>query len=155
VECVCDRVAILLSGKVVRQGTLDELTAGSKHFEIQLHGEANSEMRQAMRASLPCELAICATIGSAAPGGPSAGLPKETGTLPTGESIELEGGTLRIATGDPLRIQPIIDALRSRGLVIHTIREQRQSLEDFFIQTVSEPQSPGSQPTVPAQGGLI
>ena len=40
VECVCDRVAILLAGKVVRQGTLDELTAGSKHFEIQLHGEA-------------------------------------------------------------------------------------------------------------------
>ena len=113
---MCDRVAILLSGKVVRQGTLDELTAGSKHFEIQLHGEANSDMRKAMRASLPCELAICATIGSAAPAGPSTDLPKETGTLPTGESIELEGGTLRIATGDPLRIQPIIDALRSRGL---------------------------------------
>jgi ABC-2 type transport system ATP-binding protein len=152
-ECVCDRVAILLSGKVVRQGTLDELTAGSKHFEIQLHGEANREMREAMRASLPCQLAVSAIIGSAAPAGPSAGMPKETGTLPTGESIELEGSTLRIATGDPLRIQPIIDAMRGRGLVIHTIREQRQSLEDFFIQTVSESQPPGFQPTAPAQGG--
>jgi ABC-2 type transport system ATP-binding protein len=142
VECVCDRVAILLSGKVVRQGTLDALTAGSKHFEIHLRGEPNGEMRQAMRASLPCELAICASVGATtgtmAPAGPITGPPKEIGTLPTGESIELEGSTLRIATGDPLRIQPIIDGLRSRALVIHTIREQRQSLEDFFIQTVSE-----------------
>ena len=38
VERVCDRVAILSAGKVIRQGTLAELTAGSEHFEIQLHG---------------------------------------------------------------------------------------------------------------------
>ena len=56
VEFLCDRVAILLAGKVVRQGTLDELTAGSEHFEIQLHGEPNSQMREAMRAALGCEL---------------------------------------------------------------------------------------------------
>jgi hypothetical protein len=78
-------------------------------------------------------------------------------SLPTGESIEIVGCTLRIATGDPLRIQPIIDALRSRGLVIRAVRQMRQSLEDFFIQTVSEqPQGsppPGTLPPAQAQGG--
>jgi ABC-2 type transport system ATP-binding protein len=153
VECVCDRVAILVAGKVVRQGTLDELTAGSKHFEIQIYGEPNATMRDAMRAALPCELAITATIVSAPSAGPSADLSKETGTLPTGELVELNGNTLRIATGDPLRIQPLIDALRSRGLAIHTVRELRQSLEDFFIQTVSEEPPDGAVSTAQAQGG--
>jgi ABC-2 type transport system ATP-binding protein len=152
VECVCDRVAILSAGKVVRQGTLDELTAGSKHFEIQLHGEPNPAMHEAIRASLPCEPAVCATVVSAAPAGPSAGLPKEIAALPTGESIEIVGCILRIGTGDPLRIQPLIDALRSRRLVIRAVREMRQSLEDFFIQTVSE-QPPNSTPPAQAQGG--
>jgi ABC-2 type transport system ATP-binding protein len=152
VECVCDRVAILSAGKVVRQGTLDELTAGSKHFEIQLHGEPNAAMHEAIRASLPCNLAVCAQLGSAVPAGPSAGLPKEIAALPTGESIEIVGCTLRIGTDDPLRIQPIIDALRSRGLIIRAVREMRQSLEDFFIQTVSE-QPPDSPPPAQAQGG--
>jgi ABC-2 type transport system ATP-binding protein len=157
VECVCDRVAILSAGKVVRQGTLDELTAGSEHFEIQLHGEPNAAMREAIRASLPCNLAVCAEISSTAPAGPSADPPKEMASLPTGESIEIVGCTLRIGTGDPLRIQPIIDALRSRGLVIRAVRGLRQSLEDFFIQTLSEqpPDSPppGSSPPTQAQGG--
>src|SRR5690606_35081249 len=35
-EMVCDRVAILAAGKVVRQGTLDELTAGQQRYEIEL-----------------------------------------------------------------------------------------------------------------------
>ncbi len=151
VEFVCDRVAILLAGKVVRQGTLDELTAGSKHFEIQLHGEPDSRMREAMRAALGCELALCATVASTAPGDPGTEMPKEVGRLPTGEPVELLSGTLRIATDDPLRIQPIIDAFRSRGLIIRAVRQQRQSLEDFFIQTVSEQgpaAAPGSPPAI-------
>ena len=45
VERVCDRVAILSAGMVIRQGTLDELTAGSEHFEIQLHGKPDQTMR--------------------------------------------------------------------------------------------------------------
>ncbi len=48
VERVCDRVAILASGTVIRQGTLAELTAGSEHFEIQLHGQVDSAMHEAI-----------------------------------------------------------------------------------------------------------
>jgi ABC-2 type transport system ATP-binding protein len=151
VERVCDRVAILVGGKVVHQGTIDELTAGSRHFEIQLYGEPDKAMREAIRASLPCELALCATIASTASNGQNANLPRETGTLPTGESVELAGNTLKIVTGDPQRIQPFIDALRSRHLVIQSVHQLQQSLEDFFIQTVSEP-SEGSPSTEQSKG---
>ncbi len=39
-EMVCDRVAILVQGKVVMQGTLDELTAESRRYEITIQGSA-------------------------------------------------------------------------------------------------------------------
>ncbi|MCC6909732.1 MAG: ABC transporter ATP-binding protein [Phycisphaerales bacterium] len=38
VEMVCNRVAILLQGKVVVQGTIDELTRDSRRFEIEYAG---------------------------------------------------------------------------------------------------------------------
>ncbi|MDY7110437.1 MAG: ABC transporter ATP-binding protein [Planctomycetota bacterium] len=37
-EMVCDRVAILVQGRVVQQGTLDELTAESRRYEIVIEG---------------------------------------------------------------------------------------------------------------------
>jgi ABC-type multidrug transport system ATPase subunit len=37
---VCDRVAILVQGKVVMQGTLDELTTESRRYEITIEGPA-------------------------------------------------------------------------------------------------------------------
>ncbi len=39
-EMVCDRVAILVQGKVVTQGRLDELTAQSRRYEITVMGPA-------------------------------------------------------------------------------------------------------------------
>jgi ABC-2 type transport system ATP-binding protein len=37
-EMVCDRVAILVQGKVVQQGTIDDLTADSQRYEIEIDG---------------------------------------------------------------------------------------------------------------------
>ncbi|MBN2580811.1 MAG: ABC transporter ATP-binding protein [Pirellulales bacterium] len=140
VERLCDRVAILLSGKVVRQGTLDELTAGSEHFFIQLHGRPDQAMREAMRAAAPGEWAVCLTVNATEAGATKGDCPppREAGKLATGEAVELDGNVLRIGTGDPERIQPLIDALRGRGQVIFAVWRQRQSLEDLFIQIVSD-----------------
>ncbi|QOJ16129.1 MAG: ABC transporter ATP-binding protein [Phycisphaeraceae bacterium] len=44
-EMVCDRVAILVQGKVVQQGTLDELTRDSQRYEIVIHGEVPERLR--------------------------------------------------------------------------------------------------------------
>ncbi len=144
VERVCDRIAILAAGRVIRQGTLAELTAGSEHFEIQLHGQVNAAMHEAIRATLACELTPASANGALAAPAASSSLPRETGRLPSGEAVEVDGGILRIASGDPLRIQPLIDGLRSRGQVILSVQRLTQSLEDYFVQTVS--QQPSQRP---------
>ena len=110
VEQLCDRVAILMEGKVVRQGTIAELTAGSMHYLIELAGDDRTSMQAAIRAALPCPLAIVAETSDAPPVNRE---PVEAGTLPSGEAVELCGATLRIVTGDARRVQPILDALRA------------------------------------------
>lgn len=39
-EMVCDRVAIMVQGQVAMQGTIDELTAASRRYEIVIQGSA-------------------------------------------------------------------------------------------------------------------
>jgi ABC-2 type transport system ATP-binding protein len=153
VERICDRVAMLVDGQVLKQGTVDELTVGSQHYEIELDGGSAEDARSAIRAALPCELAICLSpVSSSGPSG-SGGPPVESGTLPSGETVELAGTTVRIITADPVRIQPAIDAFRGRGLVVRAVRPVRQSLEDFFIQMVADADPKGPPARGPAKGG--
>jgi ABC-2 type transport system ATP-binding protein len=126
VERICDRVAILVDGEVIRRGTVEELTAASQRYEIELIGAPLEPLQAAIRAALPCELAV--------PMSPT--LPAR-GKLPSGELVELAGATVRVVAADPALIQPLIDAFRSRALTICAVRPVRQSLEDFFIQAVS------------------
>lgn len=139
VERVCDRVAILVQGQVVRQGTIDDLTARGRYYTIQLDGDPREGLQEAVRAALPCELEVSAA--PIIPSSPFAAAPRPIarGTLPSGETVELEGAAVRIHTDQAAAIQPVLDALRSRQLVIHSVQLIRQSLEDFFIETVSEP----------------
>ncbi len=155
VEMVCDRVAILVEGKVVRQGTVEDLTARGRYYEIELHGAPADGLREAARAALPCELheskpaaatAVLCLAGAAA----AVSVPVETGTLPSGEAVELDGHLVRIHTDQPAGIQPVIDALRRHDLIIHSVRLIRQSLEDFFIETVAD--SHNGQPAAEGTG---
>ena len=59
---------------------------------------------------------------------------------------ELQGPTLRIGTTDPAQVQPVIDALRTRGLVVRRVQMMRPSLEELFIETVTD--SAGRGPTL-------
>ncbi len=148
VERVCDRVAILVEGKVVRQGTVEGLTSRGRYYEIELHsdlavgdsavGGPADGLRGAIRAALPCELCGSAAEAAPVPAGALVAVPVEKGTLPSGEVVELDGEVVRIHTDQPAGIQPVIDALRRRDLTIHSVRLIRQSLEDFFIETVAE-----------------
>jgi ABC-2 type transport system ATP-binding protein len=54
-EMVCDRVAILVQGSVAMQGTLDELTADSKRYEITIDGTPPDWVSgdQSLRADAP------------------------------------------------------------------------------------------------------
>ncbi len=147
VEQVCDRVAILVAGKVVRQGTIHELTASTTRYVIELGGDDLQTVQDAIRAALPCDWVLLMQAADA-PTCNNGG--SEAGVLASGEKVELTGHFLRIATGDPLRIQPVLDALRARNLVIQGVRLVRQSLEDYFIQAVSGTPSP---PAANSRGG--
>jgi ABC-2 type transport system ATP-binding protein len=165
VERLCNRVAILVDGKVVRQGTVNELTAASTRYVIEIADDDVDASGGAAPAALPREKAVQAAIRTAigcelaiiVPPEILAGSPgnndlAEAVTLPSGDAVELVGTTLRVATDDARRIQPLLDALRARNLVIRSVRPVRQSLEDFFIAAVSDtaPQTisqPGGKPT--------
>lgn len=59
--------------------------------------------------------------------------------LPTGEPLTLAGRMITAPTAEAVKIQPLLDSLRSRGAVIRSIRPARPSLEDLFMQAVTDP----------------
>lgn len=110
-EMVCDRVAILVQGTVSAQGTIDELTRDSRRYEIDV-----------------------------APGfGPGATLEAivSHGSL-AGLKTHVRENTISISSDDPVAVQPLLDALRAHGLVIRALRPVRSSLEDLFMQAVTD-----------------
>lgn len=123
VETVCDRVAILKQGQVVRQGRLDEMMEEHQWYEVELEG---ADMA-----------AACDVIRGALPG------------LDAG-SVKQEESAIRLEGLDAAGVQPAIDALRARGMIIRSVRPAQQSLEDLFVETVSD-----ASPTVGSatQGG--
>ncbi|MBS0195542.1 MAG: ABC transporter ATP-binding protein [Planctomycetes bacterium] len=140
-EMVCDRVAILVQGKVVSQGTIAELTDHRRCYEIEavLPGE-NNAYAAALGGHDAAPLLISGpgsqVIEAARPAPPGQSL---MGRLATGEPVWMERGALRVGTEKPETVQPIIDALRARGAIIKTVRELRPSLEDLFMEAVTDP----------------
>ncbi len=110
-EQLCDRVAILAKGKVVRQGTVAELTQSGQRYELRVEGP------------LPDRADLRDVIASL-DGKPI----YDPATRATRITLETER---------PKFLQPLIDALRRHGLTIHSIVPQRQSLEDYFIGVVT------------------
>ena len=102
-ELICDRVAILVEGKVARQGSIDELTAHTLTYEITAAGDV-----QDCRTQLQ---ALGATIA---------------------------GQTVTVAGNDAQSANQIIDVLRSKGIIIESVRPQRWSLEDVFLDAAQE-----------------
>jgi len=109
VEMVCDRVAILNEGKVVRQGTLEHLTS-RRLYEIEPDAAEISAAVEVVRSALSAEPADAVTVA---------------------------GGVIRVAGVDAAGVQPAIDALRARGIVIRSLGPAHQSLEEYFVETLS------------------
>jgi ABC-2 type transport system ATP-binding protein len=120
-EMVCDRVAILVQGIVSSQGTLDELTRDEQRYEIEVAPANGEEPPRIYERCLP----------SLAAGG--------TQRLVTGEPMQIVNGALRISTVDAEKVQGVIDALRAGGATIRSVRPFRPSLEDLFMQAVTDP----------------
>ncbi len=109
-EMVCDRVAIMVHGLMHQQGTINELTSGQSGFVIKTKSAMADDVVEAARNAI---------------------------SDITGD-VENEQTKLRFNTSEAGKIQPAIDSLRARGVVIESIGFHRQSLEELFIEAVNE-----------------
>lgn len=144
-EMVCDRVAILVKGTVASQGTINELTQDKRFIEIEVAalGPSNSAGESEVLASLIPGMRRLALPGSTTPPSqtPVASRRAEDAefALATGERVVASGRVLRVYSDDPACVQPVIDALRANALVIRAVRPVRPSLEDLFMEAVTDP----------------
>lgn len=143
-EMVCDRVAILVQGVVASHGTIDDLTRESRRYEIELACGDPAQAQRMVRHALAGAFGPGASGSDGETGAQEAdGSARDDGQgrLPTGESVRIDGAVLRVGTTDARSIQPIIDALRGVGAVIGSVRPVRSSLEDLFMQAVTDPET--------------
>jgi ABC-2 type transport system ATP-binding protein len=129
-EMMADRVAILVAGRVVKQGTMDEMTVTRQCFEIEVaSNEGNSA---ALKKCVEERMGGQWNPRPAPPGMPQV----IQGKLPSGIWIELQEATLRLGTAEASEVQPVIDALRKEGWILRRLQSVRPSLEDLFIEAV-------------------
>jgi ABC-2 type transport system ATP-binding protein len=124
-EMISERVAILVGGRVARQGTIDELTAAKQRYEVEVAVDDGSHPQAIVDAM--SDVFTGATAGAA-------GVVR--GKLTTGEWVEARRGVLSVGTTEPAVIQPLLDRLRRAGLVVRRVQPVRPSLEDLFMEAV-------------------
>ena len=109
-ELICDRVAILCQGKVLRQGKLAELTRYGSRYEVLAEGDLFDQEGL---------LTVVKTLGG------TVALTPERGQT-----------VISVPTSRPQVIQPVIDELRRLGRVIESVTPARQTLEELFVDVV-------------------
>ncbi len=155
-ELVCDRVAIMVKGRVTSQGTLDELTReGRKHeMTFSLPDEAGTMTDQERASARERVVGVLREhLGEALHVGQEAGLDQmyQPAVL-SGVDLAIAHNAMTVHTLDVRAVQPIIDALRKGGVIIRSVRESRRSLEDLFMEAVTDPTT-GETMSVGAGGG--
>ncbi len=111
VEKVCSQIAILRNGEVVRHGTIEELTAVERVYDL---------------VTTPISESLLDTTGLEAS-------PKDAPSAP-----ELQ--VYRAHADNRPALNDILDQLRSADVEIESITPLRRSLEDYFIDVVDEGQ---------------
>ena len=112
VEKICTRVAILNEGQLVRHGTIEELTAIERVYDL-----------QATRI-------------------PDAVLDALDGRIRPADAFETGTPSLfryRLQVEDRPDLNAVLDRLRSADVELEAVEPVRRSLEDYFIDVVSAP----------------
>lgn len=110
VEKVCSGIAILRDGEVVRKGTIKELTAVERVYDL-------------VSTPVPDDVLENTVLRSSPDGTPSA---------PDLRAYRLEAE-------DRATLNDVLDHLRSANVQIESITPLRRSLEDYFIDVVDTP----------------
>ncbi|HEY1190599.1 MAG TPA: ABC transporter ATP-binding protein [Gemmata sp.] len=106
VELICDRVAILQQGKLVREGTIAELTKTKGTFILGLMSG------QVFPVDAVTQLGF------------------------TVRPLPDQPGLFEVTLSDGQTIEPVMKLLSATGLTVTHITEKKQSLEDVFMTTV-------------------
>lgn len=119
-ELISDRVAIMTKGQVIRQGTIRELASQRQWYELEVQ-----------RGPSPAAPLVRLLVDAAGNNG-------------TWIENELRDSTelIKVGTADPQHVQGMIDTLRKGGFVITRVQAVRPTLENLFIEAVSEPSAP-------------
>jgi len=114
VEKVCSQIAILRDGSLVRRGSVEELTAVERVYDL-----VATPLPDALQSDpdLPLE-------------------PAPNGT-PTDPALQ----QYRVRADDRATLNAVLDRLRGADVEIESITPLRQSLEDYFIDVVDTPSS--------------
>lgn len=137
-EMVCGRVAILVQGRLHQQGTLDELTIDQQCYEIEV---APTDSPGAVGEVFSGRFAPVPDEGRDALSGRMALLEERAShrcVLGNGVLVFSSEHKITAMTTDAARIQPLLDAIRGNGLTIRRVTPYRPSLEDLFIQAVTD-----------------
>jgi ABC-2 type transport system ATP-binding protein len=105
VEMICDRVAILDKGRLIRIGSVQELTTRQESWRIGIAAHPSDALLSQWEATL----------------------------LRT----DIRDGYIHVQCSEIARINEMIDQLRAEGIHITSLQQQRQSLEDMFIEVIS------------------
>ena len=127
-EMICDRVAIMVAGRVVQQGTIDELTVDDRHYLVVLDWDQQTAAPGKLAEALGVVMKPQAERG---------GVPVLGGEA-DGVRYELYGPKLKVMVVEPPHVQPVIDKIRGAGIVIRSVEPRRPSLEDLFMQAAGE-----------------
>ena len=112
VEKVCTQIAILREGSLVRQGSVEELTAAERVYDL-------------IATPIPDSIRNDADLPLA--------------PAPDGSSPELDLKQYRVRADDRATLNAVLDRLRGADVEIESITPLRQSLEDYFIDVVDPP----------------
>jgi len=139
-EMICQRIAILVAGQVVRQGALDDLTQTRQFYQIDLHSDEFAVDPQILEKALSCQLHTIdqPSISTSESEASSSQTKIYEGILPHNLKFELIGNRICVQGSNPQQIQPLIDALRKHNLTISSVQPIRQSLEDLFLETIGD-----------------
>lgn len=146
-EMICDRVAIMVSGRVARYGTLGELAVSRRCYEVEVEGGVVGGIESVVQAAGGVLSAPVLSLTNGDGGPPPLPAPATPNlcTLPDGLQLEIRGPVIRIQATQATIVQPVLDLLRNNNLVIKRIQAIQPTLEDLFIEAVAETEG-GAKP---------
>ena len=130
-EAVCERVAIMVGGRIARQGTMNELTSDRGRYEVEVEAVADLN---AVRAAVAPLLTPAGTLRG--------------GTV----AVTVGPALVRVESTDADDVQDVIDAVRRAGLSVRRVQPIRPSLEELFMEAVTDPTTGRARPPGATRG---